>query len=740
MDIGSFFQVSFDGSTLAKESGFFESAAETIDWRSGGDLDAQSEPISFLQTIQKLFAEAGQLEDIQNGKPMLSRCSVDSGEIEDLGHEPPLTGHAGNESEVHRKDRGQTICSLELMEKRRGIMEIGPFFQILDGGSTSAKGNGFLEGATANSGWQSTRDSDGDNQATSFFNTIKQFLDDSEQSDATVEEGDQNGAYRSDDVTQLLSLIQLIENRSVNDLKKSIDLEPQAGVASEASQSEVFTLLKEQLDELRSSLKDLSENNGEDQTKILASLNTKLGDMESQIKEALSNSTEVASNDETLKVIEYAFSKIKNDIVARMEDQVLNDALKDKTLSVDNSNGVVSLIGGEKEGMESGLDGGSVIEDASVLKETKGKMSTERMDKEALFGKDELRESDFSARSGEMADIDDGTESGNCSRNVTHQKAFNQNVSISSQRNLEQQMELSEVMQQQDRNQRRSLSGNTQAKSELSASTADSKDVEELLTGFKEEIVDQKDRSTGLKDRKAGNEKTQSQISALNIDSDEDFNMQEKMETNKQQAKTVEADMGKPTSLESAKSDSSKETSMDISFSDEESLVEKKSHTASVSRTASASDTSDLKFQKTVMDQIVEKATLRSMNDRTEVRIQLKPESLGDVRMSIVSEKNHLVVQMVADRAETKEIIEGQLHHLKAELDKQGLTVSRIEVAISANGDQQDSREQFAQMFKNNTNSNGKRQNGNQREAFSQNQSNQENTTEDEDEGINYFV
>ena len=175
-------------------------------------------------------------------------------------------------------------------------------------------------------------------------------------------------------------------------------------------------------------------------------------------------------------------------------------------------------------------------------------------------------------------------------------------------------------------------------------------------------------------------------------------------------------------------------------FSDEESIANEKSHTVSASKTASVSDTRDVKFEKTVMDQIVEKATLRSTNDRSEVRIQLKPESLGDVRMSIVSEKNHLVVQMIAEKAETKEIIESQLHHLKAELDKQGLTVSRIEVTIGANGDQQDSREQFAQMFKNNTDSNGKRQNGGQREAFNQRQPNQEKTTDDEGEGINYFV
>ena len=87
---------------------------------------------------------------------------------------------------------------------------------------------------------------------------------------------------------------------------------------------------------------------------------------------------------------------------------------------------------------------------------------------------------------------------------------------------------------------------------------------------------------------------------------------------------------------------------------------------------------SDTAFHKSVMDQIVEKATIRSSNDRSEMRIQLKPDSLGDVRMSIVSEKDQMVVRMITDKAETKEILESQIHHLKTELDKQGLTVVRL--------------------------------------------------------------
>jgi flagellar hook-length control protein FliK len=141
------------------------------------------------------------------------------------------------------------------------------------------------------------------------------------------------------------------------------------------------------------------------------------------------------------------------------------------------------------------------------------------------------------------------------------------------------------------------------------------------------------------------------------------------------------------------------------------------------------------------MDQIVEKVTLRSAIDRSEMRIQLKPDTLGNVRMHVVADKNQLVVQMIAEKLETKEIIESQIHHLKAELDKQGLTVGKIEVVISTANDQQDSRGQFFQMFKNNSDGSGKRQNGgNQKESSPQHQPSDETQSDASGDGINYFV
>ena len=105
--------------------------------------------------------------------------------------------------------------------------------------------------------------------------------------------------------------------------------------------------------------------------------------------------------------------------------------------------------------------------------------------------------------------------------------------------------------------------------------------------------------------------------------------------------------------------------------------------------------------QRAVMDQIVEKAMVRNADGRSEIRIQLKPEVLGDVRMTITSENHHVAVRMITDHATTKDIIESQLHHLKAELDRQGLIVEKVDVLVDTGTNPDHNRQNFFHMFKN---------------------------------------
>jgi flagellar hook-length control protein FliK len=146
-------------------------------------------------------------------------------------------------------------------------------------------------------------------------------------------------------------------------------------------------------------------------------------------------------------------------------------------------------------------------------------------------------------------------------------------------------------------------------------------------------------------------------------------------------------------------------------------------------------------FQTTVMDQIVDKAAIRSIHGRSEIQIRLKPEFLGNVQMNIATDKEQVVVRILTDVPAVKEIIETHLHHLKTELQHHGLTIDKFEVMVNPDADQQHSREQFSQMFKNNSFQNGRRQaHGKNPETEDRDGGNHKADDQPNRDGVNYFA
>lgn len=146
-------------------------------------------------------------------------------------------------------------------------------------------------------------------------------------------------------------------------------------------------------------------------------------------------------------------------------------------------------------------------------------------------------------------------------------------------------------------------------------------------------------------------------------------------------------------------------------------------------------------FQTTVMDQIVDRAAMRSIHGRSEIQIRLKPEFLGNVQMNIAADKEQLVVRIMTDRPVVKEIIETHLHHLKTELQNQGLTIDKFEVLVNPDGNQQHSREQFAGMFKHHFSQNGRRQQHEQDpETLNRDGGNTPDDVQPNRDGVNYFA
>jgi flagellar hook-length control protein FliK len=98
------------------------------------------------------------------------------------------------------------------------------------------------------------------------------------------------------------------------------------------------------------------------------------------------------------------------------------------------------------------------------------------------------------------------------------------------------------------------------------------------------------------------------------------------------------------------------------------------------------------------MDQIIRKAAIHLRNGQHEARIELKPDFLGHIRLQVISENHQVTVKILAEHGFVKDMIENNVHQLKADLQQQGLEVDKLEVTVSR--DQEESgnpRENLAQ-------------------------------------------
>lgn len=113
---------------------------------------------------------------------------------------------------------------------------------------------------------------------------------------------------------------------------------------------------------------------------------------------------------------------------------------------------------------------------------------------------------------------------------------------------------------------------------------------------------------------------------------------------------------------------------------------------------------------KEIFDQIVTQAKITLTDKATTMVMQLNPENLGKVALSIASENGSITGQFVAENQSVKEAIEMNLTTLKANLVEQGIKVDEIKVIIG----------NTAQFFeKNEANQNSQHQSKNRRRKIS---------------------
>ena len=84
-----------------------------------------------------------------------------------------------------------------------------------------------------------------------------------------------------------------------------------------------------------------------------------------------------------------------------------------------------------------------------------------------------------------------------------------------------------------------------------------------------------------------------------------------------------------------------------------------------------------------IVTQVVEQIKVRVNVDTTSMEVQLNPENLGKVNLTVVAKEGHITAQFVTENEIAKQALESQVQQLKENLGEQGLKVDKVEVSVS---------------------------------------------------------
>ena len=109
---------------------------------------------------------------------------------------------------------------------------------------------------------------------------------------------------------------------------------------------------------------------------------------------------------------------------------------------------------------------------------------------------------------------------------------------------------------------------------------------------------------------------------------------------------------------------------------------------------------------RNIANQIVERIKVSTSINQTSMELQLNPENLGKVNLTVQSKNGVMTAQFVVQNEISKEAIESQLQTLRETLNSQGIKVEAIEVSVAAyafDQNSQDSSQNQAEPEKNNS-------------------------------------
>jgi flagellar hook-length control protein FliK len=105
---------------------------------------------------------------------------------------------------------------------------------------------------------------------------------------------------------------------------------------------------------------------------------------------------------------------------------------------------------------------------------------------------------------------------------------------------------------------------------------------------------------------------------------------------------------------------------------------------------------------QSLMDQMDGLARTFASSDGTTVEMQLNPENLGRLTLSVSEKQGNVTAQIIASNEQVKEALQTQIVELRASLQAQGVKVQAVEVTVATH--------EFEQNLDGNTSANGQEQ------------------------------
>jgi flagellar hook-length control protein FliK len=103
-------------------------------------------------------------------------------------------------------------------------------------------------------------------------------------------------------------------------------------------------------------------------------------------------------------------------------------------------------------------------------------------------------------------------------------------------------------------------------------------------------------------------------------------------------------------------------------------------------------------LEQSVVQQVADKLNVAMKTGITEIRVMLRPESLGEVQLKIRVEGDVVMGKMYVENQQVKHIVEANLQALKDSLSQHNLTVGSFSVDINHGNDAQEQMRDMAQM------------------------------------------